>query len=164
MTRRVYVGASRTGKGLFAARDYAPRQAIVPIEGKVHDWSVLWRRGGAFMDNCFRFGEETYLDPGNGPGRWLNHSCSPNAAVRFDRKTLLLVAARRIRAHQEVVIDYSTILGDDDAWRMYCRCSSAKCRRWISRFGLLPAALRKSYLRRGFVAANILPTLDEYPL
>lgn len=163
MTRRVYVGTSRTGKGLFAARNFTPKETIVPIRGRVYDWSVLLRRGGAFMDNCFRFGEETYLDPGNGPGRWLNHSCSPNAAIRFERNTLYLFAARRIRADQEVVIDYSTILGDDDAWRMYCRCGSARCRRWISRFGRLPPALRKTYLRRGLVAANILPTLETYP-
>jgi len=157
---RVYVGAARTGKGLFAARAFRRSETIVPITGRVYHWSVLIRRGGSFMDNCFRLGEDTYLDPQNGHGRWLNHSCDPNAAIRFEDNKLFLVAAKRIRTDEEVVIDYSTILGDDDAWRMYCHCGSRKCRRWISRFGLLPAALKKSYLRRGLVADNILPTLD----
>ena len=158
--KRVYVGQARNGRGLFAARAFAPRETIVPITGRAYHWKVLLRRGGAFMDNCFRLGEDTYLDPEDGYGRWLNHSCNPNTAIRFADDRLFLVAARRIRANDEVVIDYSTILGDDDAWRMYCRCGSRKCRRWISRFGLLPPALRKSYLRRGLVADNILSTLD----
>ena len=160
MRRRVYAGDSRNGRGLFAARAFAPRETIVPITGRAYHWSVLLRRGGAFMDNCFRLDEDTYLDPGRGHGRWLNHSCDPNAAIRISGKRLYLFAATHIRAGDEVVIDYSTILGDDDAWRMYCRCGSRKCRRWISRFGLLPVALRRSYLRRGLVADNILPTLD----
>ena len=159
-TRHVFVSEARNGFGLFAARDFTPRETIVRITGREYNWNVLWRRGGSFAANCFRFGPETYLDPEQGWGRYLNHSCTPNAALWFANDKLFLVAAGPIRTRAEIVIDYSTTIGDDDRWRMYCRCGTRRCRRVITRFGLLPADVKKSYLRRGLVADNILPTLD----
>ena len=156
----VFTGPARNGIGLHATRRFAPGEIIVQITGREYNWEVLWNRGGSFAANCFRFREETYLDPGDGWGRYLNHSCEPNAALCFKKDKLFLVAARTIASSEEIVIDYSTTIGDDDRWRMYCRCGSRKCRRWIGRFGLLPARLRKTYLRQGMVADNILPTLD----
>ena len=156
----LFAGPARIGVGLHATRAFARGDDITRIAGRIHHWRVLLRRGGAFLNNCFRFGPETYLDPGDGPGRYLNHSCDPNAGIRKQSGRLLLFAARRIRRGEEIVIDYSTITGDDDAWRMYCHCGSRKCRRWVGRFGLLPTALRASYLRRGLVPSHILPTLD----
>lgn len=156
----VFTGPARNGLGLHAARSFAPRETIVEITGRAYNWEILWNRGGRFAANCFRLGEETYLDPGDGWGRYLNHSCDPNAAIRFENDRLFLFAAGPIASSEEIVIDYSTTIGDDDRWRMYCRCGTRKCRRWIGRFGLLPANLRKAYLLRGMVADNILPTLD----
>jgi len=149
-----------TGVGLFATRAFAAGADVARIRGRVYHWRVLWRRGGSFLANCFRYGPESYLDPGEGPGRYLNHACEPNAGIRKSGRRLVLFAARRIRRGEEVVIDYSTITGDDDIWRMRCHCGSRRCRRWVGRFGLLPAALRASYLRRGLVPLHILPTLD----
>jgi hypothetical protein len=118
----------------------------------------VWELGGSFADNCFRYGPETYLDPADGPGRWLNHSCRPNAAVVKKRHRLLLVAAERIVPGDEIVIDYSTILGRDDIWTMRCRCGAGKCRRVIRNIQGLPAALLAEYERRGMVPAFIRRT------
>jgi hypothetical protein len=158
--RSLYTQTTRTGIGLLAARPFARGKDITRISGRVYHWRVLLRRGGSFLANCFRYSEDTYLDPGDGPGRYLNHSCDPNAGIRKEARALYLFAARRIRAGEEIVIDYSTITGDDDAWRMYCRCGSPKCRRWVGRFGLLPAGLRKSLLERGLVPSHVRATLD----
>ena len=112
------------------------------------------------MNNCFRYGPDTYLDPGTGPGRYLNHSCEPNAGIRKVGRRLELFAAKRIAPGEEVVIDYSTTIGDDDIWRMRCHCGSRRCRKWVGRFGLLPSRLKTSYLRRGLVPSQVLATLD----
>jgi hypothetical protein len=149
-----------TGFGLHASRPFVRGADITRIAGRVYHWRVLLRRGGAFLANCFRYDEDRYLDPGDGPGRYLNHSCNPNAGIRKEKQSLYLFAARRIRVGEEIVIDYSTITGDDDAWRMYCHCGSKNCRRWIGRFGLLPHTLRASLLKRGLVPSHVLTTLD----
>jgi hypothetical protein len=155
----IVVGPVRNGRGLLAATTFRPNQTIIKIAGRIVDAEILWERGGTFADNCFRFGPETYLDPGDAPGRFLNHSCDPNAGVRKTNHQLFLFAAQAIRAGEEIVIDYSTILGDDDIWTMRCDCGRTVCRRRIKRFGSLPTDLRHRYLRRGLVPGYIIRTL-----
>src|SRR3954470_21751396 len=118
----VRVGRSRHGRGLRARRSFEAGERIIPIEGVVRDATIVTSAGGTFADNCFRYGPETYLDPGEGLGRYLNHSCAPNAAIRKIGRRLFLHALRSTREGAEVVMDYSTILGDDDIWVMRCAC------------------------------------------
>lgn len=156
---RVIVAPSRIGMGLFAAKAFKPNEEIIKIAGRVVDYELLWERGGAFADNCIRFGPETYLDPGDNAGRYVNHSCEPNAGIRKYRNQLFLFAAKRIAVGDEIVFDYSTTIGDDDIWTMRCRCGSRQCRKRIRKFGSLPAALRESYMGAGLVPNFIVKTL-----
>ena len=155
----VFVGPARLGRGLFAGRTFAPGETIIRITGRVLDHRVLWNRGGRFAANCLRFGPETYLDPGDSPGRFVNHSCEPNAGIGKANNRLFLFAARRIRARQEILIDYSTTIGDDDIWTMRCRCGARACRRVVKRFGSLPLDTQRGYLRGGLVPGYIVRTL-----
>ena len=150
------VAPSRTGLGLFAARAFRPGETIVPITGRIARADELWERRGTFADNCFRYGPETYLDPLDGPGRYLNHSCEPNAGIRKVRHRLYLFAAERIARGREITIDYSTIIADDDIWTMQCHCGAANCRGRVRRIRALPAALRAGYVERGMVPRYIL--------
>jgi len=159
----VTVRDARIGLGIFASRRFSQGRTIGRIGGRVHHWRVLWKRGGSFLANCFRFGDDTYLAPGKGLGRYLNHSCRPNAAIRKRANTLVLFAARDIRAGDEIVIDYSTITGDDDIYRMRCHCGGPHCRQWIGRFGLLPLPLQLNYARRGLLPEFMLGALEQEP-
>jgi SET domain len=154
------VAQARIGRGVFAERDFDAGETITRIEGRVVHHTVLWkRRGSRFSANCLRFGPHTYLDPGRHPGRYLNHSCAPNAALRKSHGRLYLFAARRIAAGAEIVIDYSTTIGDDDIWTMRCQCGTARCRRTIRSFGALPTRVRQRYVARGMVPSYIVDTL-----
>ena len=155
----VTLGAARNGTGLFAAKDFRVRDMIIPIVGRVVHLDVLWERGGRFMDNCYRFGPVTYLDPGDGPSRYANHSCEPNAGVVKAHNRLYLFAAQPIAPGDEIVLDYSTILGDDDVWVMRCNCGKPTCRKRIRRFGSLPLELQRRYLSEGLVPKYIIDTL-----
>ena len=159
---RVTVAPARIGMGLFAARAFEAGERIMRIEGRVVHHSVLWRRrGSVFSANCIRFGPETYLDPGEGAGRYVNHSCEPNAALRKSSSRLYLYAARRISVGTEITFDYSTTIGDDDIWKMRCRCDRPRCRGTIRNFGALPPRLRTRYISRGLVPGYIVNTLDD---
>ena len=153
------VAKTRTGLGLVATRRFRTNDTIIKLLGRVVDAGILWKRGGTFADNCFRFGPETYLDPGDRLGRYLNHSCEPSAAICKESNQLFLFAARPITAGDEVTIDYSTTLGDDDIWTMRCNCGRRQCRGRIKRFGSLPAAVKQDYIERGMVPKYIIKTL-----
>ena len=159
-SNRVRVERVRNGVGLLAARSFAAGRVIIPIDGVVRDAQLVTKTGGAFADNCFRYGPETYLDPGDGFGRYLNHSCAPNARIRKEGRRLELFALRSIRRGVEVTIDYSTILGDDDIWTMRCNCGAPWCRRTIKRFGSLPPLRRAELILAEAVPKYVLATLD----
>ena len=121
---------------------------------------VLWRRGGSFAANCIRFGPNTYLDPRTDVGRYLNHSCEPNAGIRKWRNQLFLFAATRVRKGTEIVVDYSTTIGDDDIWTMRCNCGRTRCRTIVRRFGSMPTELQRKYIQAGLVPEYIIRTLE----
>lgn len=156
----VVVHRAHIGRGLVTTRRFRRGETIVKLAGKVVDADVLWDRGGTFANNCIRFGPNTYLDPGDRVGRYLNHSCEPNAGIRKSNGQLFLFAAAVIRKGAEVLIDYSTTIGDDDIWTMRCRCGRDPCRRTIRRFGALPPELQASYIERGMVPRYILEAED----
>ena len=161
-TASVFVRPARTGRGLFAARSFRRGDTVLAIEGRVVNYKLLWElEGSTFSANCIRFGPETYLDPGDGPASYLNHSCAPNAAIAKTANHLYLIAARRISRGEEIVFDYSTTIGDDDVWRMRCHCGQETCRKLIRNFGSLSAELRASYLTNGLVPAFIVRTLAD---
>lgn len=145
--------------GLFTTKPYKRNQTITRITGRRVSADFVWDAGGTFADNCFRFGPETFLDPLDGPGRHLNHSCAPNAAVVKRNHQLFLVAAGPIGKGREILIDYSTILGGDDIWTMRCKCGSRQCRGRIRNFATLSAELREHYVARRMVPGFILDTL-----
>ena len=159
MPNSYVVKAGLVGQGLFASRRIRVGETITDIPGRRVSADVVWDIGGALSDNAFRYGPETFLDPLDGPGRWVNHSCAPNAAVEKRGHRLFLVAASGIRAGEEIVIDYSTILGGDDIWTMRCACGSGDCRGVVRNLAKIPATVRSGYIDRGMVPGFILRTL-----
>lgn len=161
----VEVRHSAIGLGLFASRDIAAGETILRIRGRVLDWRIVKRRSGPSQDNCYRFGAETYLDPGDDVSRYVNHCCAPNAAVRKAQRGLSLFAVKPIRTGVEIVFDYSTLTGDDDIWTLRCKCGRRNCRRIVKSFGSLPAPVKRRYLRSGmvpdFIVATLAPSCDQ---
>jgi hypothetical protein len=155
----VSIRRARNGQGLFAARPFRRGETIIRVIGRLVDYRLLWKRGGRFAANCLRFGPTTYLDPGDGLAKYLNHSCEPTAAIRKSNSQLFLFAVKRMAAGSEIVIDYSTTIGDDDIWTMRCDCGAPTCRKTIRRFGSLPPALQRHYVSRGLVPGYIVRTL-----
>jgi SET domain-containing protein len=155
----VVVARARNGLGLFATRSLKRGTTILRIEGRIVHYEVLWERQGRFAADCYRYGPDTYLDPGDGVARYVNHSCEPNAGITKVRNRLFLFAADRIDRGSEVTIDYSTTIGDDDIWRMRCNCGRDRCRRVVQNLGAVPEEVRRDYLTRGLVPGFIQNTL-----
>lgn len=137
------------GRGLFAGEPIAPGTEILRFRGPLLTLNEVRAKGPAAA-NALQVGINRYLDLDE-PGRFVNHSCSPNAAVLNDTS---LVAIRQIASNEEIRFDYSTTISD--GWTMPCQCGSPDCRGLVVAFQLLPEFLRRRYALLGQVQRFIL--------
>jgi hypothetical protein len=146
----VEVGPSAFGRGLFAAQPFEPGQPILVFTGPVLDHDQVLALG---EDQAYtlQIGPDQYLDT-MPPGRYINHSCDPNAGIADDR---MLIAIRPIAAGEEIQFDYSTTMSEDH-WTMECRCGEPFCRRVILDFHHLPPIIQNRYLQLGIVQRFIV--------
>jgi len=139
-----YIADCPVGRGLFAAEPIATGTEILRFTGPELTLNEVRSRGAAAA-NALQVGIDRYLYLDK-PGRFVNHSCDPNAAVLGDTS---LAAIRPILPGDEIRFDYSTTVSD--GWTMACRCGSAGCRGLIVAFQLLPEPLRRRYALLGQV-------------
>ena len=146
----VAVGRSAIGRGVFAARHLQPGEPILSFHGPALATPEMIALGPDRV-YALQVGDGEYLDlvP---PGRYLNHSCDPNAGVLNDRT---LIALRPIAPGEEVRFDYSTAMREDH-WTMECRCGEYLCRRVVLDFHHLPPITQNRYLQLGIVQRFIV--------
>jgi SET domain-containing protein len=61
------------------------------------------------------------------PGRYVNHSCSPNSEVRTEGRRAFIVALRDIHPREEITYDYDFGEGPTHP----CACGASNCRGFI---------------------------------
>lgn len=145
------VQETRNGMGIVAAREFAQDETLFEVTGEFISGDADDDIDEATRSNTFRFSEELYISPEGTIGDYQNHSCEPNAMVVKTGGRLLIVAVQKIAKGEEALIDYSTIIADDDIWQMQCTCGSQVCRGTIKSFDTLPPELQEKYFRRGMV-------------
>lgn len=144
------VGRSAIGRGVFAGQYFQPGQPILTFGGRVLTRSEMLALG---PDRVYALpiGAGEFLDL-TSPGRYLNHSCDPNAGILDDRA---LIALRPIVPGEEIRFDYSTAMREDH-WTMECRCGEYLCRRVVLDFHHLPPITQNRYLQLGIVQRFIV--------
>ena len=55
------------------------------------------------------------------PWRYMNHSCTPTASLKFNEDTIDLIAAQDLRPYTELTIDYNKLL-EDVGSPFECKC------------------------------------------
>jgi hypothetical protein len=138
------------GRGLFADHFYPAGEEILRFEGRTVPAHIVAAMGD---EECYmiQIDADLYLEPQE-PGRYTNHSCAPNAAIRND---YCLVALADISEGEQICFDYSTTMSENN-WTMSCRCGAAHCRGVIRDFGELPFDLQQRYLDLGIVQSFIV--------
>lgn len=113
--------AGSKGKGVFALRDFRRGEFIfrrrhgqVIAVSRIDRLSAEDRRHLCELDRA----TSAVLLP---PGRYLNHSCEPNAM----RSGVKVFAWRSIRRGDEITIDYRLNAYGGERWS--CECGSARC-------------------------------------
>ena len=126
--RIVRVGRSATGLGLFAAR---PHREAEPLSSPIAASGSRPRRrsgaSGALAPNtCSRSTGSWSIDGSSrrNLGRYLNHSCEPNAEAVLRAGQIVFVALRAIAPGEEITLDYG-----EEYFELYikplgCRCAA----------------------------------------
>lgn len=153
MPPRTYISECDVGRGLFAGEAIGRGTEILRFTGPLLTLNQV-RARGTDAANALQIGIDRYLYLDE-PGRLVNHSCAPNAAVVDDVR---LVATQDIAAGDEIRFDYSTTVSD--GWTMLCRCGAVACRSVVRAFQLLPPALRAEYAVRGRVQRFMIEQLE----
>ena len=134
--------AGDKGKGVFALRAFArgefifrrrhgqivdtARIALLSAEDQMHMCELGWDRFAVLLP----------------PGCYLNHSCDPNAM----RSGVKVFAWKRLRAGDEITIDYRLNAFDGSSWP--CSCGSNNCSGTVvGSYFALPAERQRQYLR-----------------
>lgn len=115
------------GCGGFAAKDVPAGTRLIEYLGERINKAEAHRRCETGNPFIFYLDEETDLD-GNvdwNPARWLNHSCAPNCEAENDEGQIWIVAARDLRAGEELTFNYGYDLADYRA--SPCRCGTPAC-------------------------------------
>ena len=144
------LGETAVGRGVFLRRDVRAGARILEFRGTEIDFDATLRMGDL---ECYAFqiGKDLYLDL-DPPGRFVNHSCEPNAVIRDG---VYLVVLRDMSAGEEVRFDYSTCMSDGH-WTMECCCGASSCRGRIGDFRWLPPARKLELLNSDAVPAFIV--------
>jgi hypothetical protein len=144
------LGETNVGRGVFLCRDVRAGERILEFRGVPMDFEDTLRMGDL---ECYAFqiGKDEYLDL-EPPGRFVNHSCEPNAGIRDG---VYLVALKDMRAGEEVRFDYSTCMSEGH-WTMECSCGAPSCRGLIRDFRWLPVARKAELVQVDAVPAFIV--------
>jgi hypothetical protein len=146
----VEIRRSDLGLGVFAVQPLQPGQPILVLNGPSLNQGDR-RALGADRAYALQVGPDEYLDT-TPPGRYVNHSCDPNAGILNDR---ILIALRPVVIGEEIRFDYSTTMSQDHRARE-CRCGEPLCRRVILDFHHLPPITQNRYLQLGIVQRFIV--------
>src|ERR1043166_8851162 len=143
MSSNVHIRSSHFGRGVFAARDITEDDVILTFSGPIITFEQAVALG-VNEANALQIDATYYMDLEE-PGRYVNHSCAPNAGIKQHTR---LIALRRIARDEEIHYDYSTTMLEDH-WTMICKCGASGCRGIVSDFRSLSARLQRRYLRLG---------------
>jgi len=143
----VDIAASKIhGAGVFATRDFAEGEIILPIDDSriVDEERPLRPELGEYSYHCdYLAGGKTVLM--RSPERHINSCCDPNTYVKTFDGARYVVARRPVKAGEELTYDYIIDCHGGVVWQ--CNCSSPRCRQTIvSSFFELPLELQSEYL------------------
>jgi len=123
------------GQGVFALRDFRAGGAIGLYTGRRYGPDEHHAGWDDQLTYLFGLSDGSVIDGAQGGNatRHINHACAPNVEAverRADNDELELVvrAIRRVRAGDELFLDYALVIDGGDPSEYPCSCGTDDCR------------------------------------
>jgi len=115
------------GAGGFACKNIPAGTKVIEYVGERISKAESLRRCEANNEYIFMLNDQQDLDGDVdwNPARLINHSCAPNCEALLEDGRIWIVAARNIRAGEEVAFNYGFDLEDYQDYP--CRCGAGNC-------------------------------------
>ncbi|HEY0099229.1 MAG TPA: SET domain-containing protein [Pyrinomonadaceae bacterium] len=124
------VKRAATGLGLFAVETIPARKRIIEYVGTLISNEEVEKSRGKYF---FGVNTKWAIDGSarSNIARYINHSCSPNAEAFISGRRVWVWSKRKIKAGEEITIDYGKEYFEDQIKPRGCRCAvcSNKSRR-----------------------------------
>lgn len=120
--------SSIDGQGVFAAEPIPARRKIGEMRGELISVAEARRRvKGRARIHMVEVSERSAIDATNsdGPLRFVNHSCAPNAVLRIRQGRAEFYAIRDIDSGEELTADYGE---SHHEGRLRCGCGAPNCK------------------------------------
>lgn len=145
------VGENHLGKAVYAAAPIAEGETLLEFTGRRFRADQVPSLMQGSGDRFVQVTPDHYMGPSGRIDDLVNHSCAPNAGLRFTEDGVFLVAVRAIAQGEEISWDYSTTLKESN-WHMICQCRAPECRRVIGNFESLDPDRQEWFRARNLVA------------
>jgi len=145
------VGETHIGKAVFAAVRFEEGATLMQFTGRHFRADRVPSLMHGRHDRFVQVTPDHYMGPSGRIDDLVNHSCAPNAGLRFTDDGVFLVALRAIGHGEEISWDYSTTLAQSN-WHMICQCRAPECRRVIGNFATLAPDRQEFFRARNLVA------------
>lgn len=124
--RKFAVKRTSIGLGLFTLEPIAAGKRIIEYKGRIITSEEAEAVGGKYL---FEINEKYYIDGRDRTnlGRYLNHSCRPNAEVWVTGKRIWVWSKRAIRAGEEITFHYGKVFVKEYLTSQGLSCKCVKC-------------------------------------
>ena len=132
MASRSYrIGRSSAGLGMFATKAFRRGDYIATYRGPRISAEAAARRERRGAKYMFEINRKWTIDgsPRWNVGRYINHSCEPNAKPVLRKGQIVFIALRRITPGEEISYDYGQEYFDYFIKSGGCRCAACRSSR-----------------------------------
>jgi SET domain-containing protein len=124
------------GLGAFVRRGVQKGHVLGPYTGRrLSPAQVAQQDWNNALTYVFGLADGSVIDGavGGNATRHINHSCAPNVQAfevedEDGTASVVIEAKRRLRAGEELFLDYALDIGEDDPADYPCHCGSPRCR------------------------------------
>lgn len=120
--QRLAVKRTATGLGLFTLKRIPAGRRVIEYMGTLITNEEANEKRGKYL---FGLDDKYTLDgsPRSNTGRYINHSCAPNAEAFVTGKRIWIYSKRDIEPGEEITLDYGEAYFEEHIRPKGCRCA-----------------------------------------